>query len=144
MWYSILYLESFIFILHRVNETDQHYRVLCLFILPAIQYSTVENNLSILLLLLFFVFFEEGKGVFLNSLNILVYLFWWKHTHTHIPVGYKVAEFLGHLVCICSDLVDKPFSRMVVSTYTHTSNARREFQMLCLFTNIWHFLSFLI
>lgn len=61
------------------------------------------------------------------------------YTHTFLLEIELGAEFLGHRVCICSDFVHKPVSRVVTRTYTHTSNAW-EFQFLNLLTNIWHFL----
>lgn len=60
-------LSFFIMLMRLMNI----YHVLCLFILPAVQCSTIENNLCIL-----FFFFKERKGAILNSPNILVYLFW--------------------------------------------------------------------
>lgn len=44
----------------------------------------------------------------MNTLNILVHLFWWKFIYTYIPVGNIGVEVLGHRVCVCSDLIEKP------------------------------------
>lgn len=45
------------------------------------------------------------------------------YTHAFLLEIELGAGFPGQRVCICSDLVDKPVSRVVTSTYTHTSSA---------------------
>lgn len=75
-----------------------------------------------------FFFGGGGEGCCEYSVvNILVHLFWWSiHTHTHtLPLDTMLrVDFVGHRMCLCLDLVDKPVSRAVVCTHNHTSNIR--------------------